>query len=164
MPGKLASIGILLIGITVNSARDYCTKHYPPFPPLPPHFLMPPHLHPPPTTSNSPPPPHLHRTSTSLPSTLSCCIQELQRFNKLTDCIRSSLIDITKAVKGIILMSSALEDLGNALYYGKRPELWMAAPSYPSLKPLAGYVQDYLYNIQCSEIFTLRNEKLHTEI
>ena len=27
-----------------------------------------------------------------------------------------------------------------------------------------GYVQtEHLYNIQCSEIFTLRNEKLHTE-
>jgi hypothetical protein len=27
------------------------------------------------------------------------------------------------------------------------------------------YVQtEHLYNIQCSEIFTLRNEKLHTEV
>jgi hypothetical protein len=25
------------------------------------------------------------------------------------------------------------------------------------------YVDEHLYNIQCSEIFTLRNEKLHTE-
>jgi hypothetical protein len=27
----------------------------------------------------------------------------------------------------------------------------------------AMYVDEHLYNIQCSEIFTLRNEKLHTE-
>ena len=26
-----------------------------------------------------------------------------------------------------------------------------------------GWYGEYLYNIQCSEIFTLRNEKLHTE-
>ena len=46
--------------------------------------------------------------------------------------------------QGIILLSEALEKLGNSLYFGRRPDMWMAAPSYPSLKPLAGYVSDYL--------------------
>jgi hypothetical protein len=27
----------------------------------------------------------------------------------------------------------------------------------------SGYVDEHLYNIQCSEICTLRHEKLHTE-
>merc|ERR1711871_1263923 len=38
-------------------------------------------------------------------------------------------------------MSSELEALGNSLYFGTIPEMWKAC-SYPSLKPLAGYVQD----------------------
>jgi hypothetical protein len=34
---------------------------------------------------------------------------------------------------------------------------------FADLDRAAEYVEEHLYNIQCSEIFTLRNEKLHTE-
>ena len=40
-------------------------------------------------------------------------------------------------------MSQELETVGTALFFGKRPGLWGAA-SYKSLKPLAGYVSDYV--------------------
>jgi hypothetical protein len=35
--------------------------------------------------------------------------------------------------------------------------------THPAMPARIRYVDEHLYNIQCSEIFTLRNEKLHTE-
>ena len=69
--------------------------------------------------------------------------QELAKFNNLTNLIKSSLRSVLKAVKGIVVMSSALEKLGESLIYGTIPILWKSK-SYPSFKPLAGYVQDLL--------------------
>jgi hypothetical protein len=39
----------------------------------------------------------------------------------------------------------------------------VTAAALPDPLWVFGYVDEYLYNIQCSEIFTLRNEHLHTE-
>ena len=69
--------------------------------------------------------------------------QELLRFNKLTSVISSSLVNVRKAIKGQIVMSGELEGLAQALYNGQLPAMW-SSKSYPSLKPLAGYVQDLL--------------------
>ena len=67
--------------------------------------------------------------------------QELIRFNNLLSLMRQSLSDIQKAVKGLVVMSSELEVLGNSLYINRTPAMWKAR-SYPSLKPLSGYVND----------------------
>ena len=45
--------------------------------------------------------------------------QELIRFNRLTSVIRHSLQDIRKAIKGVIVMSSELEDVFDSMMVGK---------------------------------------------
>ncbi|CAK9103626.1 Dynein axonemal heavy chain 7 (Axonemal beta dynein heavy chain 7) (Ciliary dynein heavy chain 7) (Dynein heavy chain-like protein 2) (hDHC2) [Durusdinium trenchii] len=67
--------------------------------------------------------------------------QELVRFNDLCDVIRGSLQSLIKATQGLVVMSSELETVFNALVDGTIPALWRTK-SYPSLKSLAGYVAD----------------------
>jgi dynein heavy chain len=69
--------------------------------------------------------------------------QELIRFNRLTAVIRQSAIDLKKALKGLIVMNDVLEKVFNAFLIGAVPALWMKS-SYPSLKPLGGYVENLL--------------------
>jgi dynein heavy chain len=69
--------------------------------------------------------------------------QELIRFNRLTVIVRSSLANLKKAIKGLVVMDADLESLANALMTGARPAMWMKR-SYPSLKPLGGYVADMM--------------------
>ncbi|GBP22697.1 Dynein heavy chain 12, axonemal [Eumeta japonica] len=70
-------------------------------------------------------------------------IQEMERFNKLLSEVKSSLVDLQKAVKGVIVMSPALESLANAMLLGNIPANWRKV-SYPSLKPLPNYVSDLI--------------------
>lgn len=67
--------------------------------------------------------------------------QELLRFNNLLSLMRDSLINIRKAVKGLVVMSSELDVLGSQLFVNRIPLMWKGR-SYPSLKPLSSYIAD----------------------
>mmetsp|Transcript_24990 Transcript_24990/g.71830 ORF Transcript_24990/g.71830 Transcript_24990/m.71830 type:complete len:806 (+) Transcript_24990:371-2788(+) len=73
--------------------------------------------------------------------------QELTRFNGLIKVIESSLKDIQKAIKGLLLMSAALEGAFFEIFDGKTPAMWIKH-SYPSLKPLGGYVNDLIERLK----------------
>ncbi|XP_076648749.1 dynein heavy chain at 62B [Halictus rubicundus] len=71
-------------------------------------------------------------------------IQELERYNTLLREVRQSLSMLENAVKGLVVMTPALEDLAGHIMSSRIPQSWMKVCAYPSLKPLPGFVNDFL--------------------
>lgn len=69
--------------------------------------------------------------------------QELIRFSKLLSTVRSSLDNLCKAIDGLVVMSSDLEQVFNKVFDNQVPEVWHKV-SYPSLKPLGSWINDFL--------------------
>ncbi|KAJ3068328.1 Dynein heavy chain 6, axonemal [Podochytrium sp. JEL0797] len=77
-------------------------------------------------------------------------MQESARFNKLLKVVSSSLSNLIKAVKGLVVMSAELDLVYTSLLNNEVPKAWAAA-AYPSLKPLAAWVKDLhlrIYELQ----------------
>lgn len=53
-------------------------------------------------------------------------LQEIQRYNKLLNLIRSSLRELHKGIKGLVVMSSELEDIFNSIFEGRVPARWLS--------------------------------------
>merc|ERR1712159_175655 len=74
-------------------------------------------------------------------------VQEISRFNNLLYVVRSSLQTLLKALKGLVVMDAGMEELLGNIMNAKIPAMWMKK-SYPSLKPLGGYVKDFLERLE----------------
>ncbi|XP_063895398.1 dynein axonemal heavy chain 1 [Helicoverpa armigera] len=74
-------------------------------------------------------------------------IQEANRYNKLLGIISTSLKDLLKALKGLVVMSEALENMADSLSKNIVPGMW-SSMAYPSLKPLAAWVKDLCLRVQ----------------
>jgi len=71
--------------------------------------------------------------------------QEITRFNKLLALMKQTLGDLIKAIKGTVVMSMDLESMFNRFLDNKVPESWeRATVGYPSLKPLASWMKDFI--------------------
>ncbi|WZN65643.1 heavy chain of dynein [Chloropicon roscoffensis] len=73
--------------------------------------------------------------------------QEMDRFNKLILVVRKSLKDIQMAIQGTIVMSGDLDLMFTRMLNNQVPALWERY-AYPSLKPLAGWVKDFLERVE----------------
>lgn len=69
--------------------------------------------------------------------------QEMLRYNRLLDIIRTSLVNLDKALQGLQVMSAELDTVFRAMSVGQVPNLWKEK-SFPSLKPLASFTTDLL--------------------
>lgn len=67
--------------------------------------------------------------------------QEIDRFNNLLRVLWSSLDNIKKAIKGLVVMSADLEKIYTSFLNNQVPGQWASA-AYPSLKPLGSWVKD----------------------
>ena len=77
---------------------------------------------------------------------LTVLLQEIDRYNALLSKIHWSLSELRKGIKGLVVISSELEEMFACLYDSKVPPLWLKA--YPSLKPLGAWSRDLVLRVQ----------------
>ena len=53
-----------------------------------------------------------------------CNFLQISRYNKLLATIKSSLIELERGIKGLVVMSSDLEETFNYIYDVRVPPLW----------------------------------------
>ncbi|KAB0795300.1 hypothetical protein PPYR_12139 [Photinus pyralis] len=73
-------------------------------------------------------------------------LQEIQRYNLLLVGIRLSLNELQKGIKGLVVMSSELEDIFVCIDEGRVPSPWLK--TYPSLKLLGSWTRDLVGRVE----------------
>ncbi|XP_043065698.2 dynein axonemal heavy chain 6 [Drosophila bipectinata] len=77
-----------------------------------------------------------------VPSLTIVLVQEIDRFNISLGIIHDSLANLSKAIKGLVVMSEELENVFKALLANLVPASW-AKRSFLSIKPLPSYIADF---------------------
>jgi len=72
-------------------------------------------------------------------------LQEILRYNKLIKLISSSLSDLERGIKGLVVMSEDLEEIFRCINEAKVPAMWSKA--YPSHKPLGSWTRDLVQRV-----------------
>merc|ERR1712166_627749 len=72
---------------------------------------------------------------------------EMNRFNKLLGVIMRILMEMQKALAGLVVMSDELDKVYAAVTTNQLPPVWGKA-AYPSLKPLGSWVKDLYQRIE----------------
>lgn len=70
-------------------------------------------------------------------------VQEMKRFNRLLAVIRRTSVELAASMDGIIVQTVELESIAVSIAMRKTPVEWSKF-SYPSMKPVAAYVQDFV--------------------
>ncbi|KAJ3275318.1 Dynein heavy chain 1, axonemal [Terramyces sp. JEL0728] len=68
-------------------------------------------------------------------------VQEVIRYNKLLTVIHGTIVEMIKALKGLVVLSEPLEMMSNSMFINQVPQAW-SSKAYPSLKPLSSWVLD----------------------
>ena len=84
-----------------------------------------------------------------------CLTQEVIKFNRLLGKMKSSLRDIKRAIKGMIVMSQDLDIMYTAFLNNQLPSIWERV-SFASLKTLASWVNDLIFRVNFMR-FWLKN-------
>ncbi|XP_073833430.1 dynein heavy chain at 16F isoform X2 [Musca autumnalis] len=77
-----------------------------------------------------------------LPSLTTVLVQEIDRYNISLRLIHDSLVNLAKAIKGLVVMSEELEEVFKSLLANMVPKLW-EKKSFLSIKPLPSYIADF---------------------
>jgi len=73
-------------------------------------------------------------------------LQEIERYNIILDDIESSLKDLQKGIRGLVVMSSDLEEIYKCIFEARVPPSWQKI--YPSMKPLASWTRDLIQRVE----------------
>jgi dynein heavy chain len=77
-----------------------------------------------------------------------CLTQEYSRFNNLLRQMAATLVQLQKAVKGVIVMTGELDEMFNSQLNNQVPNIWTkGGVGYPSLKPLTSWYEDMLLRV-----------------
>ncbi|KAL9923028.1 dynein heavy chain 2, axonemal kl-2 [Glossina fuscipes fuscipes] len=73
-------------------------------------------------------------------------LQEIERYNDLLRRMKRHLLDVQRGIKGLVVMSTELEDIYQSIFDGRVPLAWLKA--YASEKPLAAWSRDLVFRIE----------------
>ena len=74
-------------------------------------------------------------------------VQEEEKFNRLLRRMQSTLHGVQLAVRGLLVMSTDLEDVANSFYANAVPGVWESV-AYVSLKPLSAWSDELLQRVK----------------